>query len=437
MQGMGSFQELNAVPIFESITKWSAVVDSVERIPEYLARAYRLAMSGRPGPVYLDMPEDVLTGLTRRDEIPSEETASPSALGHEAIVKAAETLMSAERPALIFGKGIRWSEAYKELAWLVDDLGIPFVASPMGRGYLPDDHPLCFNEARALLQSQADVVVLAGARLDWTFRFGSEFARDTKIIQIDIHEPEIGVNREPYVGIAGELKTVLCQLGAYVRQQTEYNSARLAPWHAALNAAKQQKIAMLAALTSSDTLPMSPYRMLGEIRNFLPRDAICVLDGNIFMAAAQQVLPSYLPASRFTAGSNGCMGVGIPFAIGAKLAERGRLVLAVCGDTAFAFNAMEMETAVRQKIPVVIIVVNNDGNTGGLMQRMFYPQECERITMFQPAIGYEQIVRAFGGYGEVVERPEELRPALDRAVLSGTAACINVKVDPYAPYPHD
>ncbi len=436
MQGMGSFQELDAVPIFESITKWSTVVDAVERIPEYLARAFHVAMSGRPGPVYLDMPEDVLTGLARCHELPSTEIAEPSAPDHEAIVNAAEALFGAGRPALIIGKGVRWSDAYKELAWLVDDLGIPFIASPMGRGYLPDDHPLCFNEARALLQSQADVIVLAGARLDWTFRFGSEFGRDAKIIQIDIHEPEIGVNVTPYVGIVGDLKAVLCQLVSYMKfNKQSYNKERLAPWRAALDEAQRRKTAMLDELTRSNSILMSPHRMLGEIRDFLPRDAICLLDGNVFMAAAQRVLPSYLPVSRFTAGTNGCMGVGIPFAIGAKLAEPERLVVAICGDTAVAFNAMEMETAVRHKIPVVIIVVNNEGNTGGLTQSMFYPQEFERVTMFQPDIRYEQIMRAFGGHAEFVEHPEQLKPALHRALLSGKPACINVKVDPFAPYP--
>jgi thiamine pyrophosphate-dependent acetolactate synthase large subunit-like protein len=153
------------------------------------------------------------------------------------------------------------------------------------------------------------------------------------------------------------------------------------------------------------------------------------------MAAAQHVLPAYLPVSRFTAGTNGCLGVGVPFAIGAKLAQPGRPVVAICGDTAFAFSAMDMETAVRHNIPVVIIVANNDGNSGGIMQRAFYPEESERITMFQPAIRYEAIMGAFGGHAEFVERPEELQPAMNRAVASGKAACINVKLDPYAPYP--
>jgi thiamine pyrophosphate-dependent acetolactate synthase large subunit-like protein len=438
MRGMGSFQELDAVPIFQSITKWSAVIGATEKIPEYLAHAFQIAMTGRPGPVYLDMPEDVLTGLVRSHDVPSTPVTDAPALDYEMVAKAAEALLSAERPALIVGKGVRWAEAYEELSRLVDDFGIPFIASPMGRGYLPDDHPLCFNEARVLLQSRADVVLLAGARLDWTIRFGSEFDRDAKLIQIDIHEPEIGVNRVPYVGLAGDLKTSLRQVVAHMmREKQSYDKRRLAPWWACLNETKRRKVAALEELTNSDGLPMSPYRMLKEIRAFLPRDAISILDGNVFMAAAQHVLPSYSPVSRFTAGTNGCMGVGLPFALGAKLAAPDRLVVAICGDTAFGFNAMDMETAIRHRIRIVVIVVNNDGNSGGLMQRAFYPQESERITMFQPDIRYEAIMDAFGGHAEFVERPEELRPALNRAVASGKAACINVKVDPFAPYPYD
>jgi thiamine pyrophosphate-dependent acetolactate synthase large subunit-like protein len=148
MQGLGSFQELVGVPIFQSITKWSGVVDTTERIPDYLGRAFEVAMSGRPGPVYLDMPEDVLTGLARSQKPPAIEITEVSAPDSESVATAAEALFLAERPAVIVGKGVRWSEAYEELARLVDEFGIPFIASPMGRGYLPDDHPLCFNAAR-------------------------------------------------------------------------------------------------------------------------------------------------------------------------------------------------------------------------------------------------------------------------------------------------
>jgi len=131
------------------------------------------------------------------------------------------------------------------------------------------------------------------------------------------------------------------------------------------------------------------------------------------------------------------MGVGIPFGIGAKLARPERPVVVVCGDTAFGFSAMEMETAVRHQLPIIVVVVNNDGNSGALQQKAFYPPGYERVTMFQPDIRYEQIMRAFGGAGEFVEQPEQLRPALERAARSGVPACINVKVDPDAPYPRD
>jgi thiamine pyrophosphate-dependent acetolactate synthase large subunit-like protein len=200
---------------------------------------------------------------------------------------------------------------------------------------------------------------------------------------------------------------------------------------------QENKRLEIESLMNSDAIPMSPHRMFKEIGNFLPRDAICILDGNVSMAAGQQVLPAYFPVSRFSAANNGCLGVGIPFAIGAKLSCPERSVIAICGDTAFAFSAMEMETAVRHKIAVIVVVVNNEGNTGAITQKTFFPGSEERITMFQPDIHYETIMRAFGGHAEFADRPEQLRPALERAVASGTAACINVRVDPYAPYPRD
>ncbi len=208
-------------------------------------------------------------------------------------------------------------------------------------------------------------------------------------------------------------------------------------WHDCLFKERQQKRRRLELMMNSDSLPMTPHRMLKEIGEFLPRDAICILDGNIFMAAAQQVLPSYLPASRITAGSNGCLGVGIPFGIGSKLARPDRVVVVICGDAAFAFNGMDMETAVRHGIAIIIIVVNNEGNCGALIQKAFFPAGSERVTMYQSDIRYENIMRAFGGYGEFVERPEQLQPALRRAMTSGKTACVNVRVDPYAAYPKD
>jgi thiamine pyrophosphate-dependent acetolactate synthase large subunit-like protein len=437
MQQMGSFQELNAVEIFQSITKWSALVPAVESIPQYLDRAFQTALSGRPGPVYLDIPEDVLTGIVCSAELPLPKPVEYPPPDNAAIAQAAKILLQATRPAIILGKGIRWSQPCMELERLVEDFGIPFMTSPMGRGYLPDDHPLCFNHSVGLLQSMADAVLLVGARLNWTFRFGCELADDVKLIQIDIHEPEIGVNKSPSVGIVGDTKEVLQRLLAHMKVNGDTcPKNEISSWHAVLDRERARKKRKLDAEINNSSIPMSPYRMLKEIRDFLPRDAICAFDGNVFMAAAQQIFPSYRPASRFTAGTNGCMGVGIPFGIGAKLSQPHRLVMVICGDTAFGFNAMEMETAVRHKIPVIIVVVNNDGNCGALAQQALFSDAQERITMFQPDIRYESMMQAFGGHGEYVETPEQLRPALERAVSTGLPACINVKVDPNAPYPH-
>jgi 2-hydroxyacyl-CoA lyase 1 len=438
MQGMGSFQELDAIPIYKSITKWSALVESTSSIPAHLERAFSIAVGGRPGPVYLDLPEDVLSGLALPcDPEPNfcDDRPAPDA---DAIKHAADLLKSAARPAVIIGKGIRWSEPYEELNRLVNDHAIPFVTSPMGHGYLPDDHPLCYNQARGVLLSEADTVLLLGARLDWSFRFGSELARDVKLIQIDIDPSEIGVNKTPTVGIVGDVKEVLQLILAEMESNRDRcKRTDLTPWHGVLTEERARKRHRLESLMNSDSLPMTPHRMLKELREVLPRDAICVLDGNIFMAAAQQVILANLPASRLTAGSNGCLGVGIPFGIGAKLAHPDRLVIVICGDTAFGFSAMDMETAVRHGVSVIIVVVNNDGNSGALMQQAFFSTGAERVTMYQPGIRYEHIMRAFGGHAEFVDRPEQLKAALTRAVESGKAACVNVEVDPNAPYPRD
>ena len=439
MQGMGSFQELNAIPIYNSITKWAALVESTSSIPAYLERAFRIALSGRPGPVYLDLPEDVLGGFAAASgpKAYACDDRSTPAPDDDAIERAADVLRSAVRPAAIIGKGIRWSGPYEDLRRLVNDHGIPFVTSPMGHGYLPDDHPLCYNHARGTLLHEADAVILLGARLDWTFRFGSELAQDVKLVQIDIEPTEIGVNKPPAVGIVGDVGEILHRILAHLEAGDRRKTSDLIPWYHRLTEERARKRHKFESLMNSDSLPMTPYRMLKDVRDFLPRDAICILDGNIFMAAAQQVLPAYSPASRMTAGSNGCLGVGIPFAIGAKIAMPDRLVVVICGDTAFGFSAMEMETALRHGVAVIIIVVNNEGNCGALMQKAFCTSGGERVTMFQPDIRYENIMTAFGGHAEFVDRPEQLRSALTRAVESGKAACVNVQVDPYASYPTD
>ncbi|MDO8567172.1 MAG: thiamine pyrophosphate-binding protein [Dehalococcoidales bacterium] len=435
--GMGIFQELDGTPIFESITKWSAVLQTTARIPEFLARAYQIATSGQPGPVYLDLPMETINGVADADKVKPAEPLRPSpSLGDpDAVREAAELLLKAERPLLLIGKGVRWSEPYAELKQLVESLNLPFVASPMGRGSIPDDHPLNFNATRNLAIKNADVVLLAGVRLNWMFKLGSDFAPSAKLIQIDIEPKEIGRNRAATVGIVGDIKQVLMQILAETRGKKKAMTDRSA-WVSSLQAKREANERNLVAFTDSDAVPMTTHRMIKEIRDFIPRDAICVVDGQLVLAAGRQALPSYVPASRLNSGTNGCMGQGVPFGIGAKLAAPDRMVVSICGDCSFGFSAMEMETAVRQNIPVIFIVEENEGIQGALFQDMSMPKNHpERVTTYQPDIHYELIMKAFGGHTEYVKRPDELRPALERAAASGKAACINVKTDPRTPFP--
>jgi 2-hydroxyacyl-CoA lyase 1 len=428
----GGFQELDAVPVYRPITKWAAAVSDASEIASALQQACAIASEGRPGPVYLELSADVLQQKCAAPPkiSPTEPESRP--IDADAVRRAAAVLTQARRPAVLVSEAIRWSEPYSELARLVDRLDAPFAASPMGRGYLPEDHPRCYDNARSFMLSSADAVLLVGAKLDWLFRFGGEIARAARVVQIAIDESEIETNLRPEVSLAGDVKQLLRCLNA------EIDGASVAPdrsWRDLLDQRREQAAGQWERAARTATPAISPLRLVVEIRDFLPRDAICVVDGNVTLAAAQYLLPSYLPASRLTPGHNGCMGVGVPFGIAAKLTSPERVVVVITGDYAFGLNAMEMETAVRLKIPVIVVVVNNDGNGGAVVQRTHYPPGAEPITMFGPDIHYDQMMATFGGHGEYVERAEDIQPALRRAVASGRPACINVRTDPEAPYP--
>ena len=449
-EGKGYFQALDAARLFRPITKWSATADSAAVLPAMIAQAFEIAFSGRPGPVYLDLPEDVLasrvpTDMAAGSDIVARTRGEGIGVGTElpapdgdAVTRAAEALVSAKRPLLIVGKGLRWTQPWDDLRTLVERFDIPFVASPMGRGALPDDHPLSFGAVSWAAQSQADLVMILGARLDWTFRYGAAIGRNATLVQVDVESSEFGRNRMAQVAVQADagrfLAALLERLGALGPQRA--NGARDPRWLQNLEVARARRRAEIEALARSEATPITPHRLAREVRDVLSRDAILVVDGNVIMAAAQQVIPSFLPASRLNAGSGGCMGVGIPFAIGARLQQPQRVVVALCGDFAAGLSLTEMETAVRHRVPVVIVVANNDGNSGSLRQKAWFPPDYpERVTMFQPGVRYDRVMEAFGGYGEHVERPGDIGPALQRAIASGRAACVNVRVDPDAPYP--
>jgi 2-hydroxyacyl-CoA lyase 1 len=434
-QGSGYFQELDAVPIYQNVTKSAATVTRAADLPLAIVRAHEIAMSGRPGPVYLDLPEDVLDAHAESDLPAAARVAAPCDADARVVAECAQLLRAADRPLLILGEGIRWSFNHADLRNLVEQNGIPFITTPLARGFLPDDHPLCANDVRRWIQSQADCVLLSGAWFDWRFRFGAELAPGARVIHADIDPTTLGKNVPDALMVHADSGRFLSQVNALLQTSVPV-AGRLEPWQQRVRAAVEQKRLTRATWLTCESTPIAPLTLFAALRRFLPEDAIVVLDGNVTLAAGQALLCAHTPCSWLDPGWNGCMGAGIPMAMGAKLAAPERMVVVVCGDFGFGLSAMDLETAVRHRIPVVVVVANNDGICGGLRQKERFPREHpELFSRFQEALRYERIAEIFGGHSEFVTDATVLRDALDRAAASGLPACVNVRVDPYAPHP--
>jgi len=418
-RGRGDFQEAPQVAAAAPFCKLSIAVDDPHRIPYHVNAAVRAAMSGRPGPVYLDLPSDVITAEIDEDEfhLLAPVPPAPRPAGDPALIcQALEAIDRSERPLLLAGKGVAWSGGAEQARRLVDHLQIPFVPSPMGKGIVPDDHPLCVAGARSYALSHADLVILAGARFNWIFHFGEapRFDPDVKVVQIDIEPTEIGHGVAATVGITGDARAVLEQIadeaGSGSRKRLE------SPWLDALQAERQKNEDAVASLVHSDDAPMNLYRMFRDVSAVLDGDATVTVDGENTMAVSRAMLPNFLPAHRLDAGESGCMGVSVPYALGAAVARPGTQVLSMNGDFAFGWNGMEIETAIRHELPVVFVVANN-GSIGA-------DRESASI------VRYDKMMDAFCGHAEYVETPAQLKPALERAFAAGRPALLNVVIDP-------
>ena len=428
-RGLGDFQEMDQVAAAAPFCKWSVAIDSARRIPWYVSTAIRRAMSGRPGPVYLDFPADVINTQLDEDEVEWTAAAPEPARPHAepADVKlAAQVIAEAERPLLLLGKGVAWSDAGAEARELIERLQIPFLPSPMGKGVVPDDHPLCFAGARSYALKNADLIVLAGARFNWIFHFGAppRYAENVKVVQIDIDPEEIGVNVPATVGLVGDAKVVLGQLneavGTSARRRLE------SAWVQALQEEQQRNAAAIAPAINAEDPFTNMYRLFRDVNDVAPPQAIFVDDGESTMAVSRVMQSVSAPRRRLDAGVSGCMGVGIPYAIGAAIAAPGTPVISMNGDYAFGWNGMEIETATRYKLPILFVVANNGSvrSTPQVFNMADYSGE--------DAIRYDKMMEAFGGHAEYVTTVDQLRPALERALASGKTALVNVVIDPNA-----
>lgn len=422
--GMGAFQEMDQVGMFKPITKWAERVKDVRRIPELVNKAFRVAMSGQPGPVYLDLPGDVLYNEIEESEarfIKKPHTVPRTSADPDLVKEAMTLLKGAKRPLVITGTGILWSGAMAELKEFVEASGIPFFTTPQGRGVIEEDHALSFLGARNRAWKEADVVLVVGTRFNFILGFGlpPRFAEDVKFIQIDIADEEIGRNRPIDVGIVGDAKTVLRQL---INQGADGIKVPT-DWIEALKGYDQRSQAKTEELMNSNTSPMHPLQLCKEVRDFMDRDAIVVVDGHEILNFARQSVPTNAPGHRVNAGPNGCMGVAAAFGLGAKVAKPNTQVIVLSGDGSFGMNGMEIDTMVRHNIPALIVISNNGGWAGqGVMT-------AGRDLGFSR---YDEMAKVFGAHGEFVEKPEDIRPALERAAASGKPAVVNVIVDPKA-----
>lgn len=423
----GAFQELDQVAMLKPVTKWAGQVADPRRIPDMVHLAFVHATSGRPGPVYLDCPGDLINSQIDKDEadLTPYKPISTVLYADPAFIKAAVGLLQkAKRAIIVAGSGALWSKASQPFQDVVESLGIPFFTTPQARGILSDDHRLSFPEARSTAFREADVVLVLGTRDNYVLGHlrPPRFASNAKFISVNIERSDIGRARPMEIGITGDVGAVLQQIKAECDVQGF--RANYAAWVEHLSSSVRERAAKSEERMSTDQIPIHPLRLCKEVRDFKDRDAILAVDGQEILNFARQSIPFFAPLS-LTSGTAGWMGVGVPLGIGGKAAKPDKQTIILTGDGAFGFNEIEIHTAIRHKLPVTIVISNNGG----------WAAQHDDLRKIGRELGfpdYEKIAPAFGGYGERVERPEGIRPALERARASGTSAIINVVTDPKA-----
>ena len=426
--GMEAFQEIDQLAVFKPVTKWAERCYDAKRIPDVVASAFRHATSGRPGPVYIDMPGDVLGEKIEEDKVTYAPAwkPSPRTQGDSGAIKEAIALLAkAERPLVIAGSGVWWSDGAAALQTFVEAAGIPFYTKPISRGLIPEDHALSFLNARSTAFTEADVLLAVGTRFDWMIQFGRppRFGADVKVIHVDVNPAELGHNRDVDVPIAGDARAVLEQLTAEGRGKLD--PKRYGNWTGRLRVIDAEKGAESDKAMSSDKLPIHPLRLCKEVRDFMRRDTILVVDGQEILNFGRQAIPTYTPGHRLNSGAFGTMGVGLPYGVGAKVAKPDAHVLVLHGDGSFGINAMDIDTAVRHKINVVCVISNNGGWTADAPWSRPLPKPGRNLGFTR----YDRLAMDLGAHGEHVEKPNDIRPALERAFAAGKPAVVNVITD--------
>lgn len=436
-----SLQEIDQQGMAASVTKWSRTVFDTRRIPEYIASAYKKTLTGRPGPVYLGMSYEVLYPGCEESQVSAYNTEIPfykAGAPEEAVIRLVEIIKRAKKPVAVAGSGAWYSGANKELLRFIERVRMPVYTLNFGRGIISDDHPACLGAASPSapnafkeITREADLILLLGVRLSIYIGFGRTFNPDAKIVQIDIDPGEIGRNRPADLGIAGDLGTVLSQLTDYV----EENSVGLdySGWLRKASGLRLEKWEDAGKLRKSSKTPIHPVRVAKAVEDVAGEEGILVIDGGDTQAWTDGNYRVRRPGHYVKGGPLGCMGVGVPFAVGAKVARPDKQVALISGDGAMGMNFMEFETAIRHKIPFVAVVCND--SAWGMTRHQIEITYGKGRTVQGVELGFipfHEVLRALGGYGEFVDNPKKLEGAIERAFSSGVPALINVVTDPEA-----
>lgn len=434
-------QDMTQLPVIAPMVKKALVCQVAERIPEYIDMAFRAAMSGRPGPVYLELPCDLLNATIDPAKVKKMHTRLESKpVDRENTAKIIDLLQAAKNPVVIAGSGAWYADAGDELIKFVEKTGIPAFTAGAARGIIPDTHPLCFESSLAIRPGAAmmaflstDLVLFLGDSLSLFYIFGEIFPPSAKFVQVDILPDEIGRNRTVDLGIVSDIKSFLAELNGDLegKNMGVVFQEQFRPWVETLRQAEKESKDQARSMWECSTLPIHPMRLAKEVNDFMNReDDMVIADGGDTATWMGMTRTVRRGGTYLDYGLYGCLAVGLPYAIAAKLKNPDKRVLAIMGDGSTGFNFMEYHTAIRKKVPIVV-VIGNDQAWGMIMHSQqlrlghYIPEGAELGW-----VDYHKMVEALGGFGICVEKPEDIRPALEAAFASGKTACVNVKVDP-------
>ena len=430
----GDYEELDQMNIAKPFCKAAYRINKPQDIATGIARAIRAAVTGRPGGVYLDLTTALLAAAVDKDEM--EKTLytvvdpNPAIIpSQESVDRALQLLASAKNPLIILGKGAAYAQADDDIKTFIEKTGIPFLPMSMAKGLMPDDHPQSAAAARGYVMSNADVVVLMGARLNWLLGHGKgkHWNPNVKFIQLDIDGMEFDSNRQILAPVAGDIGS---SMKAFVAGLAKYSIKADAAWMAGINKDKAVNAQKMEARLANVTEPMNFYCTLKAVRDVLDkqRDYYLVNEGANTLDDTRNVINMYEPRKRLDCGTWGVMGIGMGYAIGAAVTT-GKQVVSIHGDSAFGFSGMEVETMCRFKLPITVVVFNNGGIYKGDSPNLSGGTDPSPTTLM-PDARYDKVIEAFGGDAYYVTTPAELTDALTKAIASKKPSLIDVKIDP-------